>query len=30
MKKVKIATFSKLEDRKPVHALVAGVDLVII
>ena len=30
MKKVKIATFSELEDRQPVHALVAGVDLVII
>ena len=30
MKRVKIATFSELEDRKPIHALVAGVDLVVI
>ena len=30
MKKVKIATFSELEDRNPTHAFVAGVDLVVI
>ncbi len=30
MKKVKIADWSKLEDRRPRHALVAGVDLVIV
>lgn len=30
MKRVKIARFSELEDRKPSHALVAGVDLVVI
>ena len=30
MKRVKIARFSELEDRKPIHALVAGVDLVVI
>ncbi|MDC0602726.1 Rieske 2Fe-2S domain-containing protein [Aliiglaciecola sp.] len=30
MKKVSIASWSNLEDRKPTHALVANVDLVII
>jgi glutamate synthase domain-containing protein 2/nitrite reductase/ring-hydroxylating ferredoxin subunit len=29
-KKTKIATFSKLKDRQPAHALVAGVDLVVV
>ena len=30
IKKIKVATWSKLEDRQPAYALVAGVDLVVI
>lgn len=30
MKKVRVATFSELQDRQPAHALVGDVDLVII
>ncbi len=30
MKKTKVAEWSELEDRKPAHALVAGVDLVLV
>lgn len=30
MRRIQIATFSELEDRQPVHALVGDVDLVIV
>jgi len=30
MKKISIATYDKIEDRKPEHAFVAGIDLVIV